>query len=312
MVFGLFRGKIRMRLAWPRERTYRPGDTIPLQVHVRMEGRPKVRGLRVGLVFWQRFRYPDWDEKKEDGTPDYYMTWKEREQWVVQAQLPLPDPLPKHFEKVYRGTLTIPLDVPPAHEGRICQARWRLKVVADRPLTFDDEHDAGLRLVVPPPGVQTQTRFYGQATHPQTVDMRWRLPGLEFVEGDTLEGELHLRAQQAIEGRRLRVTLAVREFIPLDSTSMPGLEIDDWDEDIPEYLEARDIVAEAELAAPFRMQAGETRVVPFRLTVPRLNKPSCTACGEGGSITWMLHGLVDRPWKQDYRVEQEIFVYGGR
>ena len=314
MVFGLLRGKVRMRLEWPAERIYRPGETIPVQVHVRIEGRPKLRGLRVGLVFWQRYRYPDWDERNEDGTRDYYMTWKEREHWAVQARLPLPQPLPKVFQKTYSGAIAIPRDVPPPHEGRICQGRWYLKVIADRPMLPDDEHRALLRLVVPRPGVFQRPGFYGQASHPRVVDMRLELPGLEAVEGGVLEGRLHLRAHKPIEARGLHMALDVREFIRLRPEIMPGLRptLDEWDHDssVPDYLDDRTRAAQARLAAPFRMAASETRVFPFQLEVPRLNKPSCTACGEGGFIAWTLHGFIERPWTRDYEVTQEVYVYG--
>ncbi len=311
MVFGfLFGGKVDIQVQWPQDRIYRPGDTIPAQVHLRMQGRPRVRGVRVGLVFWQRFQYPDWEEH-DDGTGDYVILWKEKERWVTQAQLPLPDPLPANFEKTYQGTITIPHDVPPPHQGRICQGRWYIKAVVDRPMLPDEEYRASLDLVVPPPGVLQNPDFYGQATHPDVVDMRFHLPGLEFVEGETLEGTLHLRSHETIEGRRVRIVLEVREFIDYRLRAMPGLTFEDQSHEVPE-VEDLARVAEVDLARPFRMQAGEEKALPFRLQLPRLGKPTCEACGEGGSIRWTLRGFIDLAWRRDPGVVQEIYLYNGR
>ncbi len=312
MVFGFLRGgKVHIRVEWPKDRIYRPGDAIPARVHLRMEGRPKVRGVRVGLVFWQRFRFPEWEEE-DDGTIEYYMDWKEQERWAVQSQLPLPDPLPKNFQKTFTGTITIPENVPPPHEGRICQGRWFVKAVVDRPLFPDDVYQSPLQLVVPPPGAFQQPDFYGQPTHPEAVEMRLHLPGLELVEGELLEGTLHLRARQEIKARSLRVTLDVEERIIYQPDLMPGLTFEDGSDDIPEESRESSRVADIELAAPFQMTPGEERSFPFRLQIPRMNKPTCQACGEGGTIRWTLQGVVDRPWKQDFRVIQELFVYNGR
>ncbi len=312
MVFGFLRGgKVQVHVEWPQDRVYRPGDTIPARVHLRMQGRPRVRKVRVGLVFWQRFRFPDWYEQ-EDGTVEYFMDWKEQERWVVQAELPLPQPLPKDFQKTYTGTLTIPEGVPPPHEGRICQGRWFVKTVVDRPLRPDDVYQAPLQMVVPPPGAFQQPDFYGQSTHPDIVTMRLHLPGLEFVEGDLLEGTLSLRAHREFQARSLRVTLDVEERIVYKFDVMPGLTFEDEFEDILEESRDTSRVADMELAAPFQMAAGEERRFPFRLQIPRMRKPTCQACGEGGTIRWTLQGVVDRPWKQDFRVVQEIFVYNGR
>ena len=311
MVFGFLRGgKIQVHVEWPQDQVYRPGDTIPVRVHLRLQGRPRIREVRVGLVFWQRFQYPEWEEH-DDGSIDYITIWKEKESWVAQAHLPLPDPLPANFQKTYEGTLTLHPDVPPPHEGRICQARWYLKAVVDRPWRPDVTYQGALRLVVPPPGAFQNLDFYGQATHPEEVDMRFRLPGLEFVEGDILEGALHLKARQPIKGRSLRIVLSVREFIRYRGITMPGLTFSDYEHEIPD-MEYHARVADMTLAQPFQMQAGEERAFPFRIQLPRLGKPTCQACGEGGTIRWTLQGLVDRPWKRDYRVEQEIYMYNGR
>ncbi len=310
-MFGLWGGgRVTLQVEWEQERVYRPGERVPVRVHLRTQGRPKIRQVVVGLAFWQRFQYPDWEEE-EDGSLYYITIWEEREQWFGQSALPLPKPLPKDFQGTFTGEIVIPQDVPPPHEGRVCQGRWYLKAVADRPLRPDTIYQAPLQLVVPPPGLWPETGFYGRPSHPQRVEMQFHLPGLEFVEGEVVEGALHVRAHGPLQARRVQVVLEVQEFIPYRLDTMPGLTFEDGSDRIPDMAHT-ERVEELTLNGALELKAVEQRVFPFRLTVPVLRKPTCLACGPGGTIRWILRGMLERPWRRDFRVEQEVYVFNGR
>ncbi len=300
MVFGFLRpGRVSLEVAWDQNRAYRPGDALPARVHVRMKGRPKLRGIRIGLVFWQRFRYPEeWEE--ENGTMDYRLMWKESERWAVQADLPLPSKLPSDFQQTFEGQLRIPDVLPPAHEGRICQARWYLKVVADRPMLPDEEYRAPVRLVVPPPGRYAEPGVFGEPSQPHLADLRFHLPGLEFVEGEVLEGQVVIRPHEDLEVRGVQVLLRVHERIPYDSVFDDAPDAEFWE-----------TVHQADLAGPGTLHAGREQRYAFRIPLPQ-GRPTCGHCGPGGRISWYLHARLDRALRRDPTVTQEIFLYNGR
>ncbi len=300
MVFGFLKpGRVTFRVEWDQNREYRPGDALPARIDVRMKGRPKLRGIRIGLVFWQRFRYPEeWEE--DDGTVDYRLVWKESERWVVQANLPLPSKLPPDFQQHFEGQLQIPEVLPPAHEGHICQARWYLKVVADRPLLPDEEYQAPVRLVVPPPGHYTKPGLYGEPSQPHLADVRLHLPGLEFVEGEVLEGEVVIRPREDLEVRGVQVLLRVHEHIPYDSVFHNAPDAEFWE-----------TVYQADLAGPGTLRAGREQRYTFRIPLPH-GRPTCRHCGPEGRISWYLHARLDRRLRRDPTVTQEIYLYNGR
>ncbi len=316
MVFRLFRKKGRVRFAFTLDRPqgpYYPGDTLRAYLDVRVEGAPvKVRRLEARLFYWQRFRQWEFihaDEEGEDVSllqrDEYWQaTWKEETVRLGRVQLPVPHRMPQGFAQRFELAFALPETLEPPHNGVLAQGGLYLWAFADRPWTGDDWVSVAVPLVLPPPGMYVEPRYYGKANEPETIDMALYLPGLEFVEGQNLEGRLRLRCHQPVEGRQLRVTLEVREFIPTNNPEF-FLELNST----PDFRETHE-AARVVLREPFRLQPGQELEIPFRLTIPQLGRPTCTTGGNGW-IRWYLQGVIDRPRARDYRVEQEVYVFNG-
>lgn len=291
---------------------YYAGDSVQAQVRVRTKGGGvKVRRVEARLVSWRRYRqweYSDPHDYEDDDDWDdefWRRTWEEEEH-IMGRELLLPaQTLPEAFEEEFSVAFSLPQDVAPPHQGLLSQEGWRLEVIADRPWAPDQQVELEIPLVVPPPGHHTQPGKFGKATHSDEVEMHLALPGLEFVEGETIEGELVVQAFQPVKGRQVRVTLYVQEFIPRNK---PDFYVERLD--APDFRE-NTVAASAVLQEQVSVPQGETLRLPFQLEIPRLQRPTCTTGGQGW-IRWMLEGTVDRRLARDYRVKQEIFVYNGR
>ncbi len=314
MVFGLFRRSGRLNMAIQLEKPqgpYRFGETVRARIDLWVEGGPvKVREVEASLLYWQRYRQWKYLYSEEDEMGDeeeyWYEHWETRSRAFGRQRLLQGGTLPNGFRQRFTVAFSLPDQGEPPHKGEIAQAGWYFLVHADRPWGKDMQAQAEVPVVVPPPGLHTQPDFYGQASHPDVLEMSFHLPGLEFVEGDVVEGALLVRALQAVEGRGLRVALLAREFIPSNNpkTLLPTRETS------PDF-EAETKVGEVVRQGPLRLQPGETLRLPFRIEIPRLGRPTCTTGGNGW-IRWFLTAALDRAWARDYRLTQELFVYNGR
>ena len=318
MPWGFFRRSAKVALEVQLDRPqgpYYPGEVVRARILVRNEGGTvKIRGAEARLFLWQRYRQWVFIETDRDTEEDptlfvddehWEPMWEEDVLHVAGRQpLPLPKRLPRGFQQVFQVAFRLPPQTAPGYQGTLAQGGWSLHVALDRPWAKDVRQSLLVPVVVPPPGVHTRTGLYGRISHPNVVAMQLELPGLEFVEGDTLTGSLLLKSHRPVEGREIRVVLEVREFIPSNSPAGP---MENARPDFRETIEAARVVLRPAAA----LRPGESLRLPFRLEIPRLWRPT-SATGGDGWIRWFLQGVVDRPRARDYRVEQELFVYNGR
>lgn len=124
--------------------------------------------------------------------------------------------------------------------------------------------------------------------------MRLRLPSLEWVEGDTIEGRLTIAPKKTFDASEVRVQLVRREKVHMPRFKSSST---DW-------------IDRVSLADKTRFQQGQAVELPFSYPIPVLGCPSRQT--EATTVTYSLRASLGRRLKKDYTVEVEIDLYNGR
>lgn len=289
MVFGFFGGKgaeISIQLDRP-DGVYAVGDTVNARISLAAEGAGRVREVRAGLVRQHRYQVID---RRRDNDGDYRDSyeWRTQETWVSRETLAAEGTLSANDS--FQFSWQIPPDAAGSCDGDIVKVTWLVKVTVDRAMARDQNEEAALHVVTPRTGQYAQSGDFGEVNTSSGVMMRFSLPTLELVEGDTLRGRLTIEPSQSIDAREVRVELVRDERVN------PG-----------------DRVNVKQKSMQKIQVAGSTKLVPgqpvwydFAVPVPEAGSPSHDI---GDTVvTWLLVGTIDRPMRGDCTVTQWVSV----
>ncbi|RLC56751.1 MAG: hypothetical protein DRI80_15850 [Chloroflexota bacterium] len=289
MAFGLFKGgdvNISLQLDRPAG-PYYPGDVVHTDIMLEVEKGMKVQEVRAGLVFWERYQWIDRDTEGKTSR-----RWSTDEAWVSREILVPKGSIPDDFRQTYSLDWRIPPEAQPPYAGTISQTRWLVKVTVARRLKKDINEEIELPLIVPPPGHRAQPDEYGESSHPDAVHMRLRLPGLEFVEGETINGQLLIEPRQDFGVSEVRLELVRGEYVPRDEGNRHTA-----------------IEQKLQLARKAKFQAGTPVVYDFTLDIPDQGCP--TSWTNNSRVNWAIRATLNRRLRKDFKIEQAIFVYNG-
>ena len=292
MVFGMFGGKgvgITIGLDRP-DGVYAVGDTVGVQITLAAERAGNVREVRAGLVRQHRFQKLD-NQRDNDGNYRDVYQWQTNETWVTREVLATQGELSAN--NTVRFDWQIPPDAAASCNGDIVQVKWLVKVTVDRAMARDQNEEVELAVLTRPTGAYAQSGEFGEMSTSSGVAMRLSLPTLEFVEGDTIKGRLHIEPSQSIDAREVRVELLRQERVNVG--------------DRPHVKDKS--MQKAQLAASPKLVPGTPVQYDFTLAVPEAGSPSHDA---GDTVvTWLLVGTIDLPMRGDYTVAQWVGVYNG-
>jgi hypothetical protein len=265
---------------------YYPGDVIQTAVTVTSEKESKISGFHVGLLAWELSISED-----SEGNTSRRQTVDET---VAGETLIDEMTLAAGFRGTYQVDLPIPADAFPPYASSSIRSGWLVKATVERGFKKDTTVEVEVPLVVPPPGEHAQPGEYGEASHPGEADMRLWLPGLEWVEGETIEGRLVIKPVKAIDAGEVRVHLRRQEKVH-----------------VPRYKgSSTDWIDRVVLAGKTRFQAGQEVGLPFSFPIPVMGCP--TRRTESTTVTYTLQAALSRRLRKDYTVGTEIWLYNGR
>jgi hypothetical protein len=292
MVFGFFGGKrvdISIQLDRP-DGVYAVGDTVGAQIALAAENAGRVREVRAGLVLQHRYQIID---RTRDSDGDYSDThqWRARETWVGRELLAT------EGARSANGTQSVAWQIPPdaaaSCDGDIVKVAWVVKVTVDRAMARDQNEEVPLRVVTPRPGQYTQSSDFGEMNTGSGVAMRFSLPSLELIEGETLQGRLTVEPSQSIDAREIRVELVRSERVN------PGNRA---------HVKQK-AIQKIQVAGSTKPVPGQPVAYDFALPVPAVGSPGHDV-GDT-SVTWQLVGIIDRPMRGVYTVTQWVGIYNG-
>ena len=157
----------------------------------------------------------------------------------------------------------------------------------------DPNQEMELPLIVAPRGTYSQPGEFGNSSDLNVAALRFSLPKLEFVNGETLQGRLLIEPHQNFDVREVRLELFCRESVNRGQHAQ----------------HQRDHRPEIELAGSMKMQSGQAVSYPFTFIVAPKGRP--TFQSPKAQVHWVLKASLDRAFAGDAVVEQELYVYSG-
>lgn len=289
---GLFGGKlpeVSIRL----ERTdgvYYPGETVRAQMTIAAEDGAKFREVSAGLLFEEKYQIID-RRRDSDGDVSYTHVWRTDEQWAAREQIAT-NGFPKGFRQTYNYEWRLPDEPHPYCYAKILQARWLVKATVDRTLARDVNAEAPLYVVRPAPAQASRgVESVDENTAPDAVLMRFQLPRLEYVQGETVAGRVLVEPRQDLNPRSLNLSLVRHEVVPGGDRT-----------NIENVFERRQQFA-------VQPRAGQPFALDFEFGIPASWCP--TYSSHNASVTWRVNATFDLPWKRDIHAWQTIRVFNG-
>jgi hypothetical protein len=299
MPFGLFEKGADVTLTVDRPQgPYHPGDTVHATIGLQVDKPVTVREVRVVLLLQQKYKTLVEREVQQTSSTGTATTTKETVEQMstnekeVDKQIPIREG-ELSAEQTTTVDLRIPPDAVPVYTSPNIETHWVIKVTVDRPMASDANAELQLPLIVPPPGHYARPGEYGNATNMNVAPMRFSLPKLEYVNGETLNGELIIEPREAFEGREVRIELLHEERVTEGSK--------------PNELTTSD--QKVQIAGTTKFQPGTPQKYDFSLAIAPKGQP--TYVDPKASSRWILKATIDRPWANDAEVTQEIYVYSG-
>jgi hypothetical protein len=122
--------------------------------------------------------------------------------------------------------------------------------------------------------------------------MSFRLPKLEFVDGETLNAELTVGPHESFEVREIRVELVRVENVLLEDGKSNSI-----------------VEEKIQVAGKTTFEAETPVEYNFSLPIATNGRPSHS--GLLTEVDWILRAVVDIPRVEDSVMEKELFLYNG-
>lgn len=289
---GLFGGKL-PELSIQLERAdgvYYPGETVRASITIAAEDGAEFKEIRAGLLFEEKYQIIERCHDS-DGDVHYKSIWNTDEQWAVREQL-ASNGLPKSFRQTYNYEWRLPDNPQPFCQAKIVNARWLVKATVDRTLARDVNAEAPLYVVVPAPAQVSQGgESFEENTAPDAVSMRFQLPRLEYVQGETIAGRVIIEPRQDLNPRAVNISLLRHEVVPSgDRTNIEN-------------------VFERQQQHNVQLRAGQPFALDFEFGIPPQWCP--TYASANASVTWRVNATLDLPWKRDIHAWQTVRIFNG-
>ena len=276
---------------------YYRGDVVRAAITLQTREAVRVRSICAGLLLVEAYEeLYERDERDLDGNLQRVTsaTWREDQNWIRTEWLSGEGIIPAGLNHTYRFDWIVPQDAPPTYAGQIARLSWLVRASADVPMAKDVEINAVVPVIVPPDG-KPQAQESRQHAHNVSPDvsMRFWLPRIEFLEGETVTGRLLIEPRKAIKARAVRLHLERQETVRVGD---------------PQHGKALSEPV-LQLASSMQLQSGAPIALDFALPVPHRWRPNHRTFKS--SSTNSIKAVIDVPWSSDYTCSQEIFLYNG-
>jgi ribosomal protein L40E len=289
---GLFGGKL-PELGIQLERAdgvYYAGEVVRARVTVSAEDGAKFKEVRAGLLLEEKYQTIE-RRRDSDGDTTYSRVWRTSEQWAAREQLAAGE-LPKGYRQTFDFEWRLPDEAAPTCQGKIVVARWLVKATVDRKMARDVNAEAQLYVVAPAPAHPTPGgQFSQENSAPELALMRFELPRIEYVQGETVTGRLHVDARQDLSPRAVQITLSRHEVVPGG-----------------DRVHAETVV-EARHDYDAQLYAFRPAAFNFALAVPARWCPVYHSAH--ARVEWRVTAALDLAWKRDVHAWQGVYVYNG-
>ena len=293
-MFNFLKGdKTEFSLTWDRaDGIYYPGDTATVTIHLRPEKDLKVQSGHLLLTGDYMYQYCTQEYRTDSDGDSHYENvyyWAANNLFEFKQDFLSEGTLPGGMEQRYTYSVTLPDNPLPSCEGKIIRVVWRAIASVARRMAKDLHTELILQMHMPAPGQAVTPGEYGGSNEPAEADMSLLLPGLEFVIGETIQGELRILPQKDFDASEVRLELQRREVVPDDQGN-----------------KAEKTITQ-KLAGKTHFSAGQAQIFTFQAPIPPDEQPSIYR--DDQSLSWTLALILARTLRKDTRLEQEFYVY---
>ena len=259
-----------------------PGAALPVRIRLTPREEIKPREVRLELVGRETYYVRQHSGGKNGGTrivrrnSDFNLITR------TLAQQPV---LTRGIEQYWDTALALPPEAPPTSRGKLVDVRWALKSVIDIPMRPDHSSEVPVLVYKLPP----QSEASAPAPAGKAFDeclLKMEAPHVAAA-GDTLIGHLHLEMRKEINVRGIRVELISYEDAGARKESA--------------------VAASRQVAESLAIGPHEMRSFEFALSIPVDSPPSMVS--PHSSLRWVLKVSLDRRFRGDFNIEQEVLVY---
>jgi hypothetical protein len=265
------------------EEPYYPGDPILVDFSLQTEKELKIRQFRAGLLAWENFTQEDseGDETTRSTLNEYI------EEHILLDNETLPPGISREFRQSWR----IPEDAFPPYSSGLIGSGYSVEAVIDLGLKRNIREQVPVRVVIPPPGIEIHPGEYGEISHSESVDMRLWLPRLEWIEGESIDGELIIIPKEKIGATGVRLQINREQRV-----HAPRFKINNYD-----------VVGKDQVYGKIKFEPGRSHKFPFSLSIPEAGAPSRKT--EATTVTYKIEGIISRRLRRDFKVNTEVHVH---
>ena len=273
---------------------YYPGDTVRAKVTLASEREAKFDEISVGLLCEERLRRRDGGGEVADDAEDL---WHTDARWAGREIIAREGTLPAKYRQIYELAWQIPAQVTASYNGELAQVRWMVRASVDRQGARVTTRDVPLGVVVAPPNhFVSPGEFVEDNPASRTLDVKFALPKLEYVQNEEVTGRLLLVARERFTADDLQIELVRTEHVSA-ATAAAGA------------ITRRVVEAAQALAQNVALGAGDPLGFDFRLQVPPKWCPSYRT--PHGYAIWQLQVTIPHPTNGESRAIQSLLVFNG-
>jgi hypothetical protein len=276
------------------------GGTVNAVITITGDPDRKVRGAKAQLVRTAIHRTTDMDVEMF-GHGGYHDTLRHEEVVVTE------NPITSSGGKVMPGEHIVSLHVPEdGLPSATDQVKWSVRAIIDRRLGVDIKADTPVQVLAGPERFATEATAEASYTRERCIDLE--LSSRTLRPGETITGNILLRPTRA-----MTVTKVVICFVK----TTPVMKALEGTTKVPvkQGLEGTAVVPQTLLDEPLGLQPGDTRKVPFDLTLPDDADPtvrgSMTTPPCHSIITWQVGAEAEFVLSADDNTPADGFAYLG-
>jgi hypothetical protein len=270
--------------------TGRAGDSIPVEVHLRLQENVEPRQARIELVGRETYyeRRTDTDSRGHSRTR---IVKREADFSRLSQTLEREFQLVSGTEYYWSASIAIPPDAPSTCRGKLIDIRWVVKGVLDVPKRRDLVQQVPIQVqgqdTAPAPGNGGGNTSTLAMEGFEECNLILMLEQGALTQGQNLQGRFQMEAMKEFSVRAISVQL-----VQVENAGA---------------RDSKEVAVRECLSEPASFRPHESYSYDFVLTMPLEAPP--TASSPHSSLAWWVEAILDRPLRTDFSVGKEVYVY---
>ena len=299
----LFGPKVELKMDIDKD-AYSPGEELKARILISSNKSVKMEEVRLELTCMTTVeynvvrRYATTYFNEED-LNEFVREWKTIELVKIREKVLEKGVIPAR-DLFLEKSLTIPLDAPPTFDGTLIKTNWIVKTVINRKLRKDIIAKKNVTIM----GHVSDEELKEPREIPydlKDATILIKVPRFAFKFGETVSGEISIKAKKNLKFNEIRAELACIE--KLDPTKILITPITSSTEFQGECFET---FSRESLAKGVELEEDDEQKFWFNLKAPNIQKPMCET--EYYKVAWFLNIVCSRRFKTDLKANIPIVL----